>query len=294
VTAAARARLRPGLRLAVPLLVLVAGAPVASPEPQAARAAPRPRGAGIAIGELAWADGSVERAELPAKSTWRRLELGERLRTGDTFRTSERATARLDFPWMAVGLAPSSMLTIPASTVLSTTLEQGRAEFAGPGRDIVKIRVGDAEVRGGGRLVLHRSVGRTSASALEGSFRLRAAGRAVEIKAGEGTVVADGRPPEPPAPLPPAPQGLHPGKDPVYVRSGQPIELRWTAVGPAHHVEVLDLQKDEVLLAREATAPPLRVAIPWPGTFRWRVSARDARGVEGRPSGDGWICSVDE
>jgi hypothetical protein len=273
-------------------LVGVAGG-ATPPGPTPTPPAPRPPGAGIAIGELAWADGSVERAELPQKSAWRRLAPGDALRTGDTYRTSEAATVRLEFPWMAVGLGPAAMLTIPASTVLSTVLEQGRAEFAGPGRDIVKIRVGDGEVRGGGRLVLRRSVGRTSASALEGSFRVRAAGRTVEIKAGEGTVVADGRPPEAPESLPAAPRGLHPGPDPVYVRSGQPVDLRWTADAPSHHIEILALEKDEVLLARDAAAPPLRLEIPWLGTYRWRVSARDARGVESRPSAEGVICSVD-
>jgi len=266
--------------------------PEASPQ-AAPPAAPRPAGAGIAIGDLAWADGSLERAELPLKSTWRRLVPGDKLRTGDTFRTEATSTVRLDFPWMTVGLSPSSMLTIPASTVLSTVLEQGRAEFAGPGRDIVKIRVGDGEVRGGGRLVLRRTVGLTSASVLEGIFRVRAAGRTVEIRAGQGTAVPDGAPPPPPSPLPDAPRGLHPGSDPVYIRPGQPAELTWTVAGPSHHVEILALQGDAVLLAREAAAPPLRLEIPWLGTYRWRVSARDARGVESRPSAEGVICSVD-
>ena len=256
--------------------------------------APRPPGAGIAIGALGWAARDVERAELPQKSSWRRLVVGDKLRTGDTFRTSDDATARLDFPWMAVTLGSSTMLTIPSSTVLSTVLEQGRAEFAGPGRDIVKIRVGDGEVRGGGRLVLRRSVGRTSATALEGAFRVRAAGRTVEIKGGEGTVVMDGRPPEAPAPLPAAPRGLQPGKDPVYVRAGQPVDLLWTAGGPSHHVEILALQTDEVLLAREVGAPPLRVEIPGLGTYRWRVATRDARGLESPPSAEGLICSVEK
>jgi hypothetical protein len=288
------ARTRLGGAAALCALALLAAARAAAPQaPPPVPAPPRPPGAGIAIGDLAWADGSVERAELPQKSSWRRLSPGDKLRTGDTYRTSDGATVRLEFPWMAVGLSPSSMLTIPASTVLSTVLEQGRAEFAGPGRDIVKILVGDGEVRGGGRLVLRRSVGRTSASVLEGSFRLRAAGRTVEVKAGEGTVVTDGRPPEPPTPLPAPPRGLQPGKDPVYVRSGQPVELRWTQAGPSHHVEILDLQDDEVLLAREAAGPPLRLEIPWLGTYRWRVSARDARGVASRPSAEGLLCSVE-
>jgi hypothetical protein len=272
--------------LAVPRGAL-AQAPRPTPTP------PRPAGAGIAIGELAWVDRGIERAELPEKSAWRALGAGDKLRTGDTYRTSESATARLSFPWMEVSLGSSTMLTIPASTVLSTVLEQGRAEFAGPGRDIVKIIVGDGEVRGGGRVVLRRSVGRTSAAVLEGSFRVRAASRTVEVKAGEGTVVADGRPPEAPAPLPPAPAGLWPGLDPVYVRSGQALELRWTAAGPSHHVEVLAFDADEVLLAREAVAPPLRLEIPWLGSYRWRVSARDTRGVESPPSAAGFICSVE-
>jgi hypothetical protein len=277
---------------AVSVLALAAAARAGAPAP-APPAPPRPSGAGIAIGELGWAARDVERAELPEKSSWRRLAVGDKLRTGDTFRTSDDAVARLDFPWMAVTLGPSTMLTIPASTVLSTVLEQGRAEFAGPGRDIVKIRVGEGEVRGGGRLVLRRSVGRTSATAHEGAFRVRAAGRTVEIKGGEGTVVMDGRPPEAPAPLPAAPGGLAPGKDPVYVRVGQSVDLRWTAGGPSHRVEILALKTDEVLLARDVGLPPIRLEIPWLGTYRWRVATRDARGIESPPSAAGLICSVD-
>lgn len=279
--------------LAVSALALAAAARAGAPAP-APPDPPRPPGAGIAIGNLAWAARDIERAELPQKGSWRRLTAGDKLRTGDTFRTSDGATARLDFPWMAVTLGSSTMLTIPPSTVLSTVLEQGRAEFAGPGRDMVKIRVGEGEVRGGGRLVLRRSVGRTSATALEGAFRVRAAGRTVEIKGGEGTVVMDGRSPEAPAPLPAPPRGLHPGRDPVYVRVGQSVDLRWTAGGPSHRVEILALKTGEVVLGLDVGASPIRVEIPWLGTYRWRVSTRDARGIESAPSADGLICSVDK
>ncbi len=254
---------------------------------------PRPRGAGIAIGKLAWLDREIERAELPAKASWQRLREGDALRTGDSFRTSADATARFEFPWMAVTLGGGTLLTIPASSVLSTVLEQGRAEFEGPGREMVKIRFGDGEVRGGGRLVLRRSVGRTTATALEGRFRVRAAGRSVELEAGQGTVVVDGRPPEAPSPLPTAPGDVEPGKDALFVRSGHAAELRWAARSAAHRVFVLALDKDQVLLARDVGAPPLQVELPWLGTYRWRVAARDARGVESRPSPEGLICSVD-
>ena len=114
------------LSLALGLALGAAAAQAPAPDP-----APRPRGAGIAIGGLAWADRDVERAELPKKSVWRRLEAGAELRTGDTFRTAGDATARLEFPWMNVTLGPGTMFTIPVGTVLSTVLEQGRAVFAG-------------------------------------------------------------------------------------------------------------------------------------------------------------------
>lgn len=262
-------------------------APAPSPSPS-----PRPKGAGIGIGTLAWLDRELDRAELPAKTSWQRLREGDKLRTGDTFKTGSDATARLEFPWMAVTLGGSTLLTIPSSTVLSTVLEQGRAEFSGQGRDMVKIKVGEGEVRGGGHLVLRRSVGRTSAAALEGSFKLRAAGRTVELKAGQGTVVQDGRPPEPARPLPAPPAGLEPGTDPAYVRQGHAVELRWAGTPAAFHVELLALDRDFVLLARDVAAPPARLEVPWLGTYRWRVATRDGAGVEGLPSAAGFICSV--
>ena len=266
------------------LLTLAAAAAHAQAPAPTPRPTPRPRGAGIGIGTLAWIDRELERAELPNKSSWERLREGAPLRTGDSFRTAPDATARLEFPWMAVTLGGGAMLTIPASSVLSTVLEQGRAEFAGPGREIVKIKVGDGEVRGGGRLVLRRSAGRTTATALEGSFRVRAAGRTVEIKAGQATVVADGRPPEAASPLPKSPSALEPGKDPVYVRSGRPAQLTWSAASPGHRVEVLALDRDHVLLARDVTAPPLFLELPWLGTYRWRVAATRAAWRADRPT----------
>lgn len=264
----------------------------------AARAEAQPRGAarrqagGIAIGEIAWSVNDLERAEPPDKTKWRAAAKGDKLRTGDTLRTGAEALTRIEFPWMTVTLGSASMLTIPPRAVLSTVLDQGRAEFSGPGRDIVKIQVGDGEVRGGGHLVLRRSLGRTGVSVREGTFRVRALGRQVQLLAGQGTVVFDGRPPEAPFPLPEAPKRPRPGAEVAYVRSGQPVELSWAGGGRAYQVELLALQRDEVLLAREAGAPPYLLEIPWLGTFRWRVSARDARGVESAPSPPGFVCSV--
>ena len=120
------------------------------------------------------------------------------------------------------------------------------------------------------------------------------AGRTVELKAGQGTVVMDGRPPLPASPLPASPEKLRPGGDPAYVRAGRPVELRWSPAGVTHHVELLGLKGDAVLIARETGAPPLRLEIPWIGTYRWRVSARDPRGIESAPSADGLIVLVEK
>jgi hypothetical protein len=55
----------------------------------------------------------------------------------------------------------------------------------------------------------------------------------------------------------------------------------------------LALDREQVLLARDVSAPPVRLELPWRGTYRWRVSARDGLGIESRPSSEGLICSVE-
>ena len=49
-----------------------------------------------------------------------------------------------------------------------------------------------------------------------------------------------------------------------------------------------------MLLARNVGAPPLTIEIPWLGTYRWRVSTRDDRGLESPPSAAGYVCVVDK
>jgi hypothetical protein len=56
-------------------------------------------------------------------------------------------------------------------------------------------------------------------------------------------------------------------------------------------VEVLPVGSDDVLIQRDVGPSPLSLVIPWRGAFRWRVAARDASGLEGRPSADGLISA---
>jgi len=279
-------------RLAIGVVLVATMLGVATLAP----AASRKKSPGIVVAKLVWGEQPVERSP-EGRRSWQRVREGDPMHTGDHLRTSPTGVARLDFPWMVVTLGPGSELSVPPDAVLSTVLDRGRAEFSGEGRDIVKIEVGEGEIRGGGRLVLWREGQRTAATALGGAFRVRARGRTVEIRAGEGTSLVDGQAPSDAIPLPSAPEGLVPGADPVYLSSGRTAELTWTPGtddGGGHHVEVLALQSDDVLLARNVSAPPARVEIPWLGTFRWRVSARAQSGVESAPSSAGYVCVVEK
>lgn len=252
------------------------------------------------MARLGWADAGVEREDAAGEGGWRRLQPGDSVRTGDRLRTAPDGVARLDFPWMSLTVGPATVLHIPAEVVLSTVLGEGRAEFEGRGRDIVKVRTAEAEIRGAGRIVVRRHQQRTlvMAMAMDGTFSVAASGETVVLRAGEGTTIRDGEPPGPAQPLPEPPGSLRPGSDPVYVPRGQPVTLTWSPAAPASHVQVISLDSGEVLgevlLARDVPRPPYALVIPWPGTYRWRVSSREPDGLEGRPSEAGLICVVEE
>jgi hypothetical protein len=149
----------------------------------------------------------------------------------------------------------------------------------------------EAEVRGQGRAVVRRQGRETLVTCLAGKFHVYGADSTVTLSAGRGTVVRAGSAPSAPEAVPPPPAGgMWPGRDPVYRTPGEPVELRWQGGAPAYQIEVLPVGSDVVLLQRDVAAPPARIEVPWEGAFRWRVSARDKRGLEGTPSEDGLIA----
>jgi hypothetical protein len=75
---------------------------------------------------------------------------------------------------------------------------------------------------------------------------------------------------------------------------GDPAELAWRQAGATHHLEILPLGSNDVLLEKDVGSGPERITIPWLGTYRWRVAARDALGLESLPSSDGLICVVEK
>ena len=247
--------------------------------------------AGVPVARFAYLSDAVESAGM--SGSWHEASEGERFATGDRVRTGQTGLVRLEFPWMSLTAGPSSTVSIPAERVLSTVLDEGRVETASEGEDIVKLRTREAEVRGQGRAVIRRSNGTTWVMAQEGTFRVASKNRTVVVKAGQGTRVRSGKAPDAPVAQPEAPGDLWPGADPFYVLTGQPVALRWGGTAPLYRVEILGLDSEEVLLAREQPERQLSLVIPWLGTFRWRVYTLDREGLEGRPSAEGLVCVVD-
>jgi len=248
-----------------------------------AQAAPPPTG----LARLAYVERKVEQWQ-GAAAPKSAAESGA-LRFGDTLRTAPDAMARLEFPWMSLTLSPSSVLSFPDDWVLKARLEEGRVVLQSGGREILKLVTAEASLRGHGRAIVRRASGTTLVTCVEGRFVLSAEGQALVLPAGKGGLVRAGQGPEGPFELPAPPTGLRPGADPVYVSAGEAVALGWDPRGALYSVEVLPVGGDTVLAQRDAASGGLRLPLAWPGAFRWRVAARDARGLEGLPSGDGQI-----
>jgi hypothetical protein len=255
-------------------------------------AGPAVRGAPLkpaipAVARLGFVEHDVE---LSSPRGWYQAREGTAMRLGERLRTGADALARLDLRWMTMTLSPASAVAFPDQYLLSAVLDQGRLQIHAEKREILKVVTGEAEVRGQGWAVVRREGMTTLVSSLAGRFSVEAAGRTVALPAGTGTIVHHGTPPLPALPLPEPPDGLSPGSDPQYAGPGDAVSLNWKAKGSAHQVEVLPVGSEDVLIQRDVGAPPWRVAIPWPGAFRWRVATRYERGLEGTPSADGFIC----
>ena len=223
--------------------------------------------------------------------SWRRALEGQPLLPGESLRTGSDALARVELPWMALTLSPGSRLRFPDALVLSVVLDDGRAVVEGERLETLKLVTPEAEVRGRGRAIVRRERGRTLVSCLSGRFRVAARRGSVTLGGGQGTAVDGAGAPSAPGPLPEPPAGtLWPGRDPAYVAPGEPLALRWPAGDGPFQVELLPVGREIVLRQRDVAGPPLALAIPWPGAFRWRVSRRDARGLEGLPSAEGLIA----
>ena len=269
------------------LLWVTLVAPLASLTAPAASASAAPDA--LVLARVSLVEHRVELAKKGAM--WQAAVEGGPLQIGEALRTGPDAVARLELPWMALTLGPGSTLRFPDTFLLSASLESGRALVEAQGHDALKVVTEEGEVRGQGRAVVRRQGKETLVTCLAGRFYVQGGETTVTLVTGRGTVVRAGRTPSAPedVPAPPA-DGLWPGKDPVYAAPGEPLELRWKGEAPGYQIELLPVGSDVVLLQRDVTASPARIEIPWEGAFRWRVSARDRRGLEGTPSAEGLIA----
>jgi hypothetical protein len=246
---------------------------------------------GLAVAQLAVVERLVEQAATP--DGWRKAKEGGALRIGERLRTPADGVAAIEFPWMMATLGPSTILSFPDAYLLATQLEQGRLELKSEGRDILKLQTSEAEVRGRGRVVVRRQGGSTVVMALGGRFLVEGAGKTVSVAQGKGTIVRSGKAPIPPVSLGEAPGELWPGADPIYAAHGEAVAFNWKSKELLHQIAVLPVGSDLVLMHRDVGAPPVKLEIPWTGAFRWRVSTRDERGLEGLPA-EGFVCVVDK
>jgi hypothetical protein len=196
---------------------------------------------------------------------------------------------------MSVAIDSRSVLRLPNAAVLSAVLDEGRVEPYSPRGSIIKVVTAEASVRGTGRVVVRRDGTSTRVSVLAGRFQVEPPGRrAIDVTEGKGLILVAGEPPGPVLELAPPPEGLRPGDDPAYVKPGQETTLEWEGEAPAYRVELVGLDGAEVVFGREVGQTRTSIALPWLGTFHWRVSAVDARGLEGLPSEQGSLCVVEE
>jgi len=237
-------------------------------------------------------DGTVERGR---GTSWKSADREFRIAAGEILRTSRDGAALLTFPWMHIVVADDTVVGLTPSTVLSATLERGRIQEQATAGDILKVVTAEAEVRGRGDVVVIRSESPalTRVSALRGWFRVKSPGGMLSLDGGQAAVIAPGGAPEL-VEMPAPPTGLNPGSDPAYVLQGQGARLAWTGSAPRYRVQVVSLEGDEFVLSREVAGSSAEVPGRWLGTFRWRVSALDERGVEGAPSAPGLICVVEK
>ena len=268
------------------LLALLAGKPnvvVRKPIPPAA---PAP------VAAVRIVDGTLQRGR---GTSWRAADRDFRISPGESLRTSADGAVLLTFPWMQILVGGDAVVGLTPSAVLSVSLKRGRVQERATAGDILKVVTAEGEVRGRGDVVVTRSdvTAETRVSALSGWFRVRSPHGMVSLDAGQGAIVtAAGRPEVVDLPAPPT--ALSPGSDPRYVEQGHPARLSWSGSAPRYRAHVLSLTGDEVVVSRDVEGLALEVPGRWLGTFQWRVSSIDARGVEGSPSLPGLFCVVEK
>ena len=245
--------------------------------------------------------GRVERrvqAREPAAPDWQKAQQNQALRQLSRVRTLARSSTEIRFPRDdRVTMGPDALAVIystPSATRKSrratadVDLEAGSlfATLAQrEGRIIdVQSRTSRVRVRSKRTRVNARNAKKQSTiEVYDGESEVEGAGKSVVVPRGYGTRVLDGQAPEPPQPLPPAPDWTD--TRPIFRLEGEPVELRWKAPPDIKAAELqmgvgydVDIERP-VRLDRVEGSTTTTDALP--GMYIARMASIDAKGLIG-------------
>lgn len=128
-------------------------------------------------------------------------------------------------------------------------------------------------------------------SVFDGKSEVKAQGKKVEVPGGFGTTVEMGKPPDPPEPLPKAPQLIKPIESRINL-PGKPdtdkvsIQFQWQRADTAdrYHLQVASDPQFEKILEDKTLGDNTGDLVLGIGTYYWRVAVINKRGIEGYDS----------
>jgi len=128
-------------------------------------------------------------------------------------------------------------------------------------------------------------------SVFDGKSEVKAQGKEVEVPEGFGTTVEMGKPPDPPEPLPKAPQLIKPIESKTNL-PGKPetdkvaIQFQWQRadIADRYHLQVADDPQFEKILEDQTLDENMGTLSLGLGTYYWRVAVINKRGIEGYAS----------
>ncbi|MGD2087444.1 MAG: OmpA family protein [Candidatus Aminicenantes bacterium] len=128
-------------------------------------------------------------------------------------------------------------------------------------------------------------------SVFDGQSDVEAQGKKVEVPGGFGTRVEMGKPPDPPEPLPKAPQLIKPIESKTNLPAKPDtdkvsIQFQWhrADINDRYHLQVASDPQFEKILEDQTLADNTAALSLGIGTYYWRVAAINKRGIEGYAS----------
>lgn len=125
-------------------------------------------------------------------------------------------------------------------------------------------------------------------SVFDGSSRVKASGKTVEVPGGFGTTVEMGKPPAQPQPLPRAPRLIKPLESRSYLpgKGGAEkasIQFQWQGAGSGnrYRLQVAGDAQFEKILEDRILPDPTAVLLLGSGTYYWRTAVINKQGIEG-------------